>query len=155
MATLEEINEKMILINNPTDYEYVCRLYIDKKRDTASLYVRINDTYEVRFGFTDPYKIKSQEPKYNISAVLRELDKPVCDMDVELFCPDEDITELWQLSIEYPNNKDTVFLYPTGKSDKLVATSESVKIQDLLKKKPLQVETSNLRTFLSELGHKQ
>lgn len=150
MAILEEIRDKISEISKPTDREYFCRLYVDKKRDTATLYVMINNRYEVRFGFTDPYKKLNQEPKYAISAILRSTDQPVADMDVELFSPVEGITDSWQINIEYPNNQDTVILLPTGKSADLVATTDVVNIEDLLAKPKAPTVFDELRTQDSE-----
>jgi hypothetical protein len=136
MATLREVNEQMSKYYPQTDYDYKCRLFVDSERDTATLYVKINNRVEVRFGFVDPYKKQNLpeefKPKMNLNAILTSTDQPVADMEVELFCPVEDTTDFWQANIEYAHGRDIVMLVPTGKKNGLVASNDTVNVVDLL-----------------------
>jgi hypothetical protein len=151
MTTLKEINDRILEWNKPSGFTYEGKLYVDKKRNTATLYLNINDLVEIRFGFVDPYKtgISSDQLCYNINAILRETGQPVRDIDVALFCPVVGETDLWQINIEYDNEtSDVEFLYPTGKTQDLVATTDAVNVLDLLKEEP----TTNLSKFLNAIG---
>lgn len=148
---LQEINDRLLEWNKPSGFTYEAKLYVDQKRNTATAYVTINGGYEIRLGFKDPFKqnLDTDELCYNVTAILRETNQPVADMDAVLYCPVESHTEQWQLDIEYDNKtSDTIFLHPTGKSNELVATTDVVNILELIQEKDQRQDTSVLRQML-------
>ncbi len=153
MATYKE------LFTNTTN-EYSARLFVDAKRNTATAYVKINQHFEIRFGFVDPYKQDSTLDCLNTNCMDRNTNKPVVGITAGLFCPSDDVTT-WQLDLMYrTGERDTIHLTPTGNKYKnCVATTEVVDIQTLLDSadskssifEPLRRSDNPLRDFLKNL----
>lgn len=150
MATLNEIKTAL----NYTDtYAYEGRLFRDRKRNTATLYLEIVDalrgtrTPEIRIGFE---QFDRSDDQTQTQTIVRSSGKTVQGLEVRIFVPSQD-SSTYQLDFNLNGERHTAHWH-CEQNKNLVATSASraIPIEELFKTQ--HISSQKLRTFLNQYG---
>ena len=154
MTTLKQVKHKM---NVGDRYLFEGRLFRDYKRNTATLYLEIQDsqtlhtTPQIRIGFK---QFENLEEQYQSQCVVKSTGKSVSGITAQVFVPEKEIVH-YQINVTLRDELYTLDWYPTSEdNENLVASSDAkpIPFEDLFRTPTPATDSTNLRNFLNNLG---
>lgn len=148
MATLNQVRNTL---NYGSRYSFKGRLFRDKKRDTATLYIYIIDTHtdtstsEIRIGYK---QFEDSQTQQQTDCVERSSGVVVSGIKTCIFAPCGDV-DTYQIDIMLNQERYTLHWHTTPNSNNLVASSdaEATPFESLFRQ-----QNSKLQSLLDKLN---